>query len=153
MTASGAVHHELRKSPASYEAAIGTVRDSDGVRIGVAVVRAKAAEFRQAFGDERSARLLEWAADQVEGAVSRTDNELLTLAEAARRSGFSTGHLARLVRQGRIPDRRPPGSKGRLYIRAADLGARPPKLHAKNAGVRELASRLFAGGESPGGRA
>lgn len=76
---------------------------------------------------------------------------VLTLEEAAAESGYSVDHLARLVRTGRIPDTRPPGSKGRIHVRAADLPARPCRRHTKSADVHELASRLYGGREGPSG--
>jgi hypothetical protein len=51
--------------------------------------------------------------------------DVLTLREAADRSGYSTDHLARLVRQGVIPN------AGRRYsprIRVADLPRRPRRF-------------------------
>lgn len=123
----------------------------DAVRQAVAVIRAEASELRQGFGDESRARALEWAAEHVERALTQAEGEVLSLAEAARRSGYSEEHLARLIRMGRIPDRRPPGSRGRLYIRASDLPRLPPKAHTEGADVHELASRLLGGREGPCG--
>ena len=37
--------------------------------------------------------------------------DTLSLREAAEASGYSEGHLARLVRDGKVPDLRPAGSK------------------------------------------
>ena len=119
----------------------GTVQDCLGE------IRAKATEFRQAFGQEPLARALEWAADQVEQAFTRSQGESVSLQEASHRSGYSKAHLARLVRTGRIPDRRLPGSKSRIYIRASDLPVRPGKEHSQGADVHELASRLLGGRE------
>ncbi len=50
---------------------------------------------------------------------------VLSLAEAANRSGYSVEHLARLVREGRIPNA---GHKGSPRIRAADLPRKPCAL-------------------------
>lgn len=119
----------------------------NAVQQSLAEIRAKAAEFRQAFGDEPRARSLEWAADRVEAALRGAECEMLSLAESAERSGYSQEQLARLVRAGRIPDTRPRGSKGCIYIRASDLPARPNKTHTQAADVHELASRLYGGRE------
>jgi hypothetical protein len=119
--------------------------ESDAIRSALVEVRAKAGELRDAFGDESRARALEWAAERVETALHGAAHELLDLAEASRRSGYSEEHLARLVRSGRIPDRRPPRSKGRIYIAAADLPMRPSRAHNADADVHELASRLYGG--------
>ena len=124
---------------------------ADTVRESLADIRAKAAEFRETFGDEVRARLLEWAADRVERAIESSARECLSLKEASARSGYSEEHLARLVRAGRIPDSRPPGSRGRLFIRASDLPTRPGKRHTRRADVHELASRLYGGREGPHG--
>ena len=114
-------------------------------------VRAKAAELRQSFGDNSRACALEWAAERMELALAQAEHELLSLREASQRSGYSEEHLARLVRTGRIPDRRPPGSRGRLYLRASDLPRRPPKTHTEGADVHELARRLYGGREGQHG--
>src|SRR5580704_14810709 len=54
--------------------------------------------------------------------------ELLPLAEAARESGYSADHLARLVRESRIPNA---GRRGKPMIRRCDLPVRPPKLEGQ----------------------
>lgn len=123
----------------------------DAVRQALTDIRARAGELRAAFGAETLARALEWAADRIERALTLTAGELLSLPEAAKRSGYSEGHLARLVREGRIPDMRPPGSKGRVLIRASDLPTRPRRTHTESADVHELASRLLGGREGPSG--
>ncbi len=119
----------------------------DAVRDALAELRSKATELRESFGSNAAARALEWAASRIELALSRSENELLSLEEAAVRSGYSTEHLARLIRVGRIPDSRPHGSKGRIHIRLSDLPMRLPRAHNPHADVHELASRLFGGKE------
>lgn len=44
-------------------------------------------------------------------------DELLTLGAADQESGYHPDHQARLVREGRIPDRWPPGHRCRILIR------------------------------------
>jgi hypothetical protein len=110
-------------------------------------LRSKACELREVFGDDIRARSIEWAVGRMEVALARESNEPLSLAEAAQLSGYSQEHLARLVRRGRIPNRRPPGSKGRILISRSDLPQRPMKAHTQDADVHELASRLFRGKE------
>src|SRR2546426_12801555 len=78
----------------------------------VAEILAKAKEFREAFGAEPQARSLEWAALQVEQALRDESDQLLTLAQAAELSGYHPDSLARMIREGLIPDLRPPNSKG-----------------------------------------
>ena len=105
-------------------------------------IRAKAEELRTRFGDEARARTLEWAAAAVERALRDEGNEVLTLEQAAAASGYHPDSLARMVRDGQIPDLRPRGSKGKIGIRRADLPIKPGRPHTPPADVRELASRL-----------
>ena len=88
----------------------------------LADIRAKAAELRDNFGDDARARALEWASERIEQALDRLDDQPLTLAEAALRSGYSRDHLARIIREGRVPNA---GRRGSPRIRAADLPIRP----------------------------
>lgn len=125
--------------------------DAEPVRSSLVEIRAKADELRHMFGDEPRARALEWAAERVEAALAGAQGQLLSLAEAASRSGYSEEHLARLVRSGRIPDRRPQGSKARIWIATADLPTRPRRAHTLGADVHELASRLYGGREGRNG--
>ena len=108
----------------------------------VAEILAKAKELREAFGDEPRARTLEWAAASVEQALRNESDDLLTLAEAANISGYHPDSLARMVREGQIPDLRPLNSKGMIRIRRGDLPIKPGRPHTPDADVRELASRL-----------
>ena len=94
----------------------------DAVVRALAEIRSKAAELREAFGDETRARALEWAALRVEHAVRAHEEEPLTLAQAATRSGYSTDHLARLIRDGHLPNI---GRRGAPRLRAGDLPTRP----------------------------
>jgi hypothetical protein len=119
--------------------------NADAIRHALAEIHAKAVELRQAFADEPRARALEWAAERIEAALRSSQSQLLSLSEAAARSGYSEEHLSRLVRTGRIPDRRLPGSQGRIWIAAGDLPVRPGRAHTPSADVHELASRLFGG--------
>jgi hypothetical protein len=118
-----------------------------GVQRCLSEIRAKADELRGTFGDEARARTLEWAALSIEHALREESQELLTLPEASRISGFHPDSLARMVRDGQIPDLRPPNSKGMIRIRRADLPIKPGRPHTPDADVRELASRLFKRGK------
>ncbi len=80
------------------------------------------------------------------------DERVLSLAEAAACSGYSSAHLARLVAQGRMATLRRPGCRGRLTFRASDLPRKPALRHTVDAGVHELASRLLGGTEGRYGR-
>ena len=108
----------------------------------VAEILAKAKELREAFGGEPQARSLEWAAARVEQALRDESDQLLTLAQAALISGYHPDSLARMVRDGQIPDLRPSNSKGMIRIRRAALPIKPGRPHTPDADVRELASRL-----------
>jgi len=108
----------------------------------VAGFRAKAEDLRQ-FGAEEQARTLEWAASQVELALRDASQELLSLDQAARESGFHPESLGRMVREGKIPDTRPPGARGQVLIRRGDLPIKAKRPHNHvTTDVVELASRL-----------
>src|SRR2546430_15138848 len=113
----------------------------------VAEILAKAKELREAFGDEPRARSLEWAVARIEQALRDDSDQLLTLPDAAEISGYHPDSLARMVREGHIPDLRPPKSKGMIRIRRGDLPIKPGRPHTPDADVRELASRLFKRGK------
>jgi hypothetical protein len=113
----------------------------------VAEILAKAKEIREAFGGEPQARSLEWAAGKVEQALRDESDQLLTLPQAAEISGYHPESLARMVREGQIPDLRPPGSQGMIRIRRGDLPSKPGRPHTPDADVRELASRFAKRGK------
>lgn len=81
-------------------------------------LRSKAAELRESFGDGARARALEWAACQIEEAIRDSEDAILSLAEASLRSGYSPDHIARLIREGKIPNA---GRRGAPRVRAGDL--------------------------------
>jgi hypothetical protein len=120
---------------------------TSAVHEAVAAIRAKAKEFREAFGDEPRARSLEWAAQKIEEALRDESDQLLTLPQASDISGYHSDSLARMVREGQIPDLRPPNSKGPIRIRRGDLPIKPGQAHTPDADVRELASRLAKRGK------
>ncbi len=94
----------------------------DALHLALSEIRVKATELRESFGDDARARALEWAALRVEQAIRERDDERLTLTEAAARSGYSADHVARLVRDGRLPN---VGRHGAPRVRAGDLPSRP----------------------------
>jgi len=109
-------------------------------------IEAEATRQREAFGNELGARGIEWAAEQIRAALTAEGDEELTLAEAARRSGYSEDHLCRLVRTGRIPDLRPI-HRGPIRIRARDLPIKPAARQIPGADAHGLASRPSGGTE------
>lgn len=119
---------------------MGTNRSA--VHQAIADFRAQATELRESFGAEASARSLEWAASQLEAALHSESDRIVYLPEGARISGYSEGHLSRLVRKGQIPDMRIQGSRGRIKVRVADLPTKPGYAHTPPADVHDLASRL-----------
>ena len=83
--------------------------------------REKAELFRQ-HGHEATARTYEVCSAELETALRDGDDQLLDLQEAARESGYSSDHLGRLVRSGKIPNA---GRHNAPKIRRGDLPRRP----------------------------
>ena len=86
-----------------------------------AVWRRRAIELRR-YGAEAQATTLECAADDLDAALRRRDDELLTLSEAATESGYHAESLGRLVLDGKIPNA---GRKGAPRIQRRDLPHKP----------------------------
>jgi hypothetical protein len=86
--------------------------------------RARAEELRH-YGADAQARALEAAAEELEVTLRANGQEPLRLADAARESGYSAEHLAREIRQGRIPNA---GRSRAPRIRRADLPRKPGTL-------------------------
>jgi len=80
------------------------------------------AEQQRALGAEAQACTLEWCASDLETALRAWRNEILTLDQAATESGYTTEHLGRLLREGKIPNG---GERGAPRIRRADLPRKP----------------------------
>jgi predicted HTH domain antitoxin len=119
----------------------------DSVQRRLQEIRAKAAELRDAFGDDARARTLEWAADEIERATRLTDDEVVSLREASRLSGYSVEHLSRLVREDKVPTARANGSRGRILLRRGDVPIKPAFRYIGDAETHDLASRLLGGKE------
>ena len=87
-------------------------------------------------------------------AFSIVQGQVLTLAEASARSGYSVGHLGRLVRRGTIPNA---GRIGAPRIRESDLPHRPargiaapgPRSYDPTTDARSLVSRREGGANGP----
>jgi len=89
----------------------------------------------------RADRLLLRVASELTAAWQDWQTEQLNTAPAATESGYSEARLRELVREGNIPDNRPPGSRGPIRIRRCDLPRKPsaPKLSA----VDDLAEQIL----------
>lgn len=112
--------------------------------------REEADSIRVRYADERLAHVLEVAAMDLERAIENTSGQLLTLQQAAERSGYSVEHLGRMVASGKIPNA---GRKGAPRIRLADCPVKPqrlttpaPTLHLHVAQPRQIAGAIVAQG-------
>jgi hypothetical protein len=103
-------------------------RSMDQLRQTLEEIRDKAAELRDDFGDEARARALEWAAARLDAALDDFSNQQLTLAQAARESGYSPEHLGRFVRLGKIPNAGRPHAP---RILRADVPQKPGALRPR----------------------
>jgi hypothetical protein len=80
------------------------------------------AEMFERFDEEGIATVFSTCADELEAAVAVWGDELFTLEEAERDSGYSADSLGRLIREGIIPNG---GQTGVPRIRRRDLPRKP----------------------------
>ena len=113
----------------------------------IAKWEARAAEYEDVGAQVSGATLCRTFLEDLASVWAANEHRVLSLAEAAAWSGYSTPHLARLVKQGKLQTLRLPESRGRLNFRQGDLPRKPGAPHPSRAGVHELASRLFGGKE------
>lgn len=103
--------------------------------------RTRASDLR-GWGAGGNADTLERAANELDAALRGAETEPLTLAQAARESGYSTDHLARLIRQGKLAnvgrDRAPRVRRADLPRKTSDGSA--PRLAAATAGDASLSA-------------
>jgi len=85
------------------------------------------AEILRRRGCEEAARLLESCAGDLDACLAVGDGETLSLAEAARESGYSAGHLRWLIGQGRLRD---VAQSGPARVRRGDLPRKPGHVPA-----------------------
>ena len=78
--------------------------------------------LRDHAASEQAARAWEKAAERVEDALQRSNLELLRLNEAEVESGYTRGHLKRLIRTGLIPNL---GTESAPRIQRSDLPRKP----------------------------
>ena len=102
--------------------------------------RTQAKTLRQ-YGGNTPAVALESCAAQLEAALRQRDEATLTLTDAARETGYSTGHLGRLVRDGKIPNAGRPGAP-RIALKHLPRKARGPAKSrlAGKAPLREVST-------------
>lgn len=76
------------------------------------------AEKLEQYGQETLAKACRRHADELEAALRSAADEALSLAQAARESGYSPDRLRHLVTEGKIPNA---GRKGSPRIKRGDL--------------------------------
>jgi hypothetical protein len=105
--------------------------------------RRRAAQLRRLTADERSAHVLEHVAAELDAALQRHEDSVLTLTAASRECGYTAGHLRRLIREGRLENA---GRRNAPRVRRGDLPAKRLPALAVNAPIvhvsRERIARL-----------
>lgn len=96
------------------------------------------ATFLRRYGADASAKTLEEVAGELESLAASDGEQLLTLTDAARLSGYSADHLGRELRAGRLPNA---GRRNAPKIRRADLPQKPAHLRPGDATHNVRASR------------
>ena len=103
------------------------------------------ADFGQLGAIVDAAKLCIEVLADFDAVTTAQDETLLTLREAAAQSGYSTDHLRRLARQGRLPcvrrGRRLLFRAGSIPRRATVIDARPVKGYDAAADARQVAAR------------
>ena len=101
--------------------------------------RDEAGRLRERYADERGAQLFELHAKELEEAITKDQNEVLGLAQAANESGYSADHLGRLLAKGSIPNA---GRKNAPRVRRCDLPIRPghtqPRVARTHPGIPNI---------------
>src|SRR5512134_2542989 len=80
------------------------------------------ADYLHEFGDPNSARIWRLAAVELERALEAFGAETLTLADAAKVSGYSPDYIRKQIAAGAIPNA---GRRNAPRVRRADLTAKP----------------------------
>ena len=103
------------------------------------------AETLARYRDTRGSEVCRLHAAEVRAALASHEKDVLTLAEAAEASGYSTDHLRHLVAEGSVPNA---GKRGNPGIRRADLPKKPGKRRGADSGfdpdeeARKIAGRI-----------
>lgn len=100
--------------------------------------RAEVALLRRRGATEVAAAL-ESCADDLEAALRDEAGAVVSLAEAARISGYSADHLGRMIRASQLVNL---GTRGRPLVRVADLPRKPGMVHDR--GARRAAAEVVA---------
>ena len=117
--------------------------------------RALAKQLRR-LGADAQARILDFCADDLIASFARAGDELLSLRSAAQESGYSADHLARLLREGKIPKS---GHKAKPLIRRRDLPQKarkrkedpcfsPPSGYDPGRLFRDIIHSKYGGGDA-----
>ena len=89
------------------------------------------AEGLRQFGADAQAKAVDRCADHLEEVLRQEGDALLKLPEAAEESGYSSDHIGRLIREGRIPNAGRPGApriaRRDLPTRATSRGSSVPQ--------------------------
>ena len=114
--------------------------------------RARRDELARLGAQVDGAKLCDEVLADVDALLTDEDEALLGLQDASVRSGYSSDHLRRLHRLGKLPARR---DGRRLFFRAGDLpkkpavvDARPVRAYDPIADARRVATRTSVGGSN-----
>ena len=112
--------------------------------------RARRDELARLGAHVDGAKLCDEVLADFEAVITAEDEALLSLHDAAARSGYSSDHLRRLHRLGKLPARH---DGRRLFFRAGDLpkkpnvvDVRPLRAYDPHADARRVATRTSRGG-------
>jgi excisionase family DNA binding protein len=83
--------------------------------------RKRAVQYKRDGAMVSAAMILCRVADELETSLLLWQNEELTIREAAEESGYSHERLREMVREGKLPDARPQGSRVSIKVRRRDL--------------------------------
>ena len=115
-----------------------TVNRNKHVRALVEKWRAESSNLRALYFDERLAPVVSRLADELTDALECDESELLTLEQAAHESGYSTEHLGRMVRTGKLSNA---GRSHAPRIRRGDLPLKSSTLRADESSLNIGAGR------------
>jgi hypothetical protein len=112
--------------------------------------KARRDEFERLDAHVSGATLCNEMLQDFESLIDTEQNDLLTLQESARLSGYSEDHLGRLIRKGKLTNHGRPGAP---RIRRSDLPRKPSRAVATSSGrtydphadAQKLGSRLKGG--------